>query len=177
MNAATGGAECRRPITFEERPHLVALGHRLAEARKRAGLQQTKVAAAAGITASTLWRIEHAYRRTRVTTLGRLSAAIADVDPTADRERLLAELVTAAGPALASESDYPERVARRRERRGRKVTNRAVAADLAAEQARARDAKQQAGRERRALVAAIAAAGLPDDFGSVAETLTDWLAS
>ena len=63
----------------------MALGRRLADARNKTGLRQTEVAAGAGITASTLWRIEHAYRRTRTTTLARAVATIADADPTVDR--------------------------------------------------------------------------------------------
>jgi len=107
----------RRPITEAERPHLAALGEHVRALRTEAGIHQHQAAALASLTAGHVSAIERGRRRTRRSTLARIVAALV---PDEDRhEIVLDELVEVAGPALAAESDYLERVARRRARRDR----------------------------------------------------------
>lgn len=105
----------RRPIDADEVPHLEALGHRLRSLRLAAGLTQEQLAAAAEMTRSGLGKLERGERRTRRSTIDRL-AAVLNPEDTASTTT---ELVELAGHALAPESEYAERVARRRHRRAR----------------------------------------------------------
>lgn len=102
----------RRPITDEERPHLAAMGRRLAELRRAACLTQAQLGAVAGVTDDTIGRIERGQRRTRRSTLGRIATGLAVPDPVATAD----ELAAVAGPGLAPESTYIDRLARRRAR-------------------------------------------------------------
>ena len=114
----------RRPITAEEAPHLAALGARVRELRTAAGLTQSTVGTLAALTPGHVSAIECGKRRTRATTLARIVAACGTEDPAAT----LAELVALAGPALAPESDFAERVERRRLRKERRHLPAAIAA-------------------------------------------------
>jgi transcriptional regulator with XRE-family HTH domain len=112
---------CRRPIESDEVPYLVALGCRVRELRGRAELTQAKLADLAGLSVSTVGRIEAGARRTRRSTLGRIVAAVARADPSlGEPEPLVDSLAGLGGPALAPESVFADRIARRRERRARK---------------------------------------------------------
>ncbi len=102
----------RRPIEAHEVVYLHACGARLAELRRDAGLSQRKLATAAELAPSTVERVEAGTRRTRRSTLDRIAGAL-------NRPEAAAELADLAGPALAPESPYAERIARRRERRKR----------------------------------------------------------
>jgi transcriptional regulator with XRE-family HTH domain len=108
-------ATCCRPIKTSEVAHLEALGARLYTLRRDAELSRNGLAEAAEVSESTVERIERATRRTRRSTLERLAGVLH-----ADAK----ELVDLAGPALAPESLYAKRVARRRARRWRKKRNR-----------------------------------------------------
>jgi DNA-binding XRE family transcriptional regulator len=83
--------------------------------RHDARLSRITLAETAELSESTIERIEGATRRTRRTTLGRIACVLH-----ANAE----ELVDLAGPALAPESLYAERVARRRARRCRRKRSR-----------------------------------------------------
>jgi transcriptional regulator with XRE-family HTH domain len=110
-------AGSRRPIEAAEITHLEALGARLAAGRRSRRLSQSALAADAELSVSTVQRIEAGTRRTRRTTLERIAAALGDPE-------LADELPRLAGPALAPESTYAERIARRRQRRHRRGRGR-----------------------------------------------------
>ncbi len=101
-------------------------------------MTQADLAVAAALSERTIRRLEVGERRTRRSTLERLVEAVAPTQPHAEREALLQELVGVAGPALAAESAYPERVQARRARRARKhgrkyVTRHIVLREIVAE--------------------------------------------
>lgn len=115
--------DSRRPIADDELPHLKALGARIAALRSAAGWSRPQLAERAQLSVHGLKKLERGVRRTRASTLRRLVEALAPaVD--CDIEDLQAELLALAGPALAPESKYAERVAARRERRHRPRTTR-----------------------------------------------------
>jgi len=93
-----------RPIAAHEQPYLDALGRRLRELRRAAGLTQAALGLAAGLHPVSVRRIELGLRRTRRGTLRQLVLALG-TDP-AGVDRLLDELVDLAGPALAKESPW-----------------------------------------------------------------------
>jgi hypothetical protein len=68
---------------------------------------------------STIQRIEAGARRTRRSTLDRIAEALGD-------PQLAGVLAELAGPALAPESPYAERIARRRVRRHRRRAAKAL---------------------------------------------------
>jgi transcriptional regulator with XRE-family HTH domain len=105
---------CRRPIEPWETPNLRAAGQRLAALRREYGLTQTQLAQRAE-------RIEAGARRTRRSTLERIGEALANPS-------VAAEIAKLAGPSLAPESEFAERVGRRRARRSRKRANAQEAA-------------------------------------------------
>lgn len=119
----------------DRRPE-VALRERGVALFGRAGLSQVRLATAAELASSTIERIESGARRTRRSTLERITAAL-------ERPKVAAELAAFAGPALAPESEYAERIVRRRERRGRPNRNRA--AHAAHVEARERERVERAG--------------------------------
>ena len=88
-------------------------------------MTQAQVAALATLQAPSLSGIERGRRRTRRSTLERLVAALV-----AEQRRapILDELVDLAGPALAPESDWAERLDRRRERSERRHLPAAIEA-------------------------------------------------
>jgi transcriptional regulator with XRE-family HTH domain len=95
---------CWRPLEPAELLYLRALGARLAELRKRAGLSQVALARRAGIGRRHLQRLEAGSRRTRRSTLLRIAGVL---DP--GRAAVIAdELVNVAGPGLAPEPAHPE---------------------------------------------------------------------
>jgi transcriptional regulator with XRE-family HTH domain len=109
-----------RPIP-EEVPYLAQLGDHLRRLRLEAGLAQWAMADLAELAPRHIRRLERGECRTRRSTLERLANALVDVDPDlGPADQLLDELVELAGVALAGESAYPDRVARRRARRQRK---------------------------------------------------------
>jgi transcriptional regulator with XRE-family HTH domain len=92
----------------------------LRQRREQAGLTQPAVARAAQISVRHLRRLEYGGCRTRRSTLARLAAALTPTTshPDApDAPCLYSELVEVAGVALAPESAFADRVARRRQRR------------------------------------------------------------
>lgn len=92
------------------------LGGRLREYRCRAGLTQVDLARAVVISDRHLRRIERGDRRTRRSTLRRFADVLGarlDCNP----QKIFEDLLVAAGPALAPETAFPERVDARRNRR------------------------------------------------------------
>lgn len=105
----------RRPIVDSERPYLLALGRLLATTRRAVGLTQQQVALEAGLHWTSVQRVELGQRRTRRSTLQRIAAVFVLQEPRVGPvDVLLDDLVRTAGPALAPESEYADRVARRR---------------------------------------------------------------
>jgi transcriptional regulator with XRE-family HTH domain len=108
----------RRPIEEYEKPHLAELGTALRTLRQHAGLSQAVLADHTGMNPRSISRIESGERRTRRSTLTRLLTALLNEDETlGELDYLLDGLVRRAGPALAAESPYQERVEARRLRR------------------------------------------------------------
>ena len=108
---------CRRPIAEWEIAHLERLAAGLRTARTAAGVTQCDLAYRAGVNPTTVYRIEAAVRRTRLSTLRRIAEALVRAAPwMGDPERVTADLATLAGLGLAPESQYRERVERRRAR-------------------------------------------------------------
>ncbi len=113
---------CRRPIADAEVQNLQALGAALRAARRSAGLTQTVVARRALIGERHLRDLETGRRRTRRSTLDRLSAALVSESPAGMAAlRILMVLLQAAGSNLAAESPHAARVDRRRARRTRRL--------------------------------------------------------
>jgi transcriptional regulator with XRE-family HTH domain len=113
-------ARCRRPITPDEVPGLVALGDELRRLRRDvAGLARPQLAVRAQISVRTVEQIELGIRRTRRSTLERVVGGLTgDVVGRGKKcDTLVERLVDLAGPALAPESHYRDRVERRRRRR------------------------------------------------------------
>lgn len=109
----------RRPITKDERPHVVAVGRRVRELRQAAGMTQVRLAALATISAGQVSAIERGASRTRRSTLERMLRPLVHEDAI---EMELDELVGMAGPVLALEIEeaWAERVRLRSERRERR---------------------------------------------------------
>ena len=72
---------CRRPIELWEVAHLERLAAGLRTARRAAGLSQCGLAWRAGLNPTTVYRIEAAVRRTRLSTLRRLAEALVGAAP------------------------------------------------------------------------------------------------
>jgi transcriptional regulator with XRE-family HTH domain len=104
--------------------------------RETAGLTQPAVARAAQISVRHLRRLEYGRCRTRRSTLARLAAALTSTvshPDSPDVQGLYLELVEVAGVALAAESAFADRVARRRERRaaaGRAAVDRLAVVEV-----------------------------------------------
>jgi transcriptional regulator with XRE-family HTH domain len=115
---AKARADSRRPIEFWEVPHLERLGAAVRTARLAAGFTRLGLAILAGVSDVTVYRIEAATRRTRASTLRRIAGALCDAAPMlGDPARVAADFATIVGLGLAPESEYAERVERRRARR------------------------------------------------------------
>ena len=111
----------RRPIRQEEVPYLERLAAELRALRNAAGLSRGELGARSDTSASMIRDIERTTARTRMTTLERLSRALAETQPRiGPPKRLLTRLTVAAGPALAPESEYAAQVEKRRRRWARK---------------------------------------------------------
>jgi transcriptional regulator with XRE-family HTH domain len=111
----------RRPIENHEKPHLAELGTALRTLRQHAGLSRAVLADRTGMHPRSISRIEAGERRTRRSTLTRLLTALVNEDETlGDIDYLLDGLVRRAGPALAAESPYLDRIEARRERRDKR---------------------------------------------------------
>ena len=112
---------------------LTQLGGCLRGLRTQSGLSQARLANGAGLTERSLRRIEYGQRRTRPSTLQRLVETMA-TGPAwcGGTDGVMAQLLEAAGPALAEESAYRWRVEARRRRRearrgGQAVTEHTIA--------------------------------------------------
>lgn len=111
-------AACRRPISEEEARALEVFGAALRVARRAAELTQMDLGLMAGRGEKAVYRLEAAVRRPRRSTIEDLVAVIVDRVPALGGvERLTNELCALAGVGLAPESEYRERVERRRTRR------------------------------------------------------------
>ena len=110
-------SRCRSPIEVWERSHLESLGPRIRALRQDAGLSQATLGAATELSRTSIERVELGLRRTRRSTLERIVAVLV-AEPA--RQGALDELLALAGPAIAEESKFAARVARRRARRARR---------------------------------------------------------
>lgn len=126
--------EGRRPLRAYERVHLERLGTLIATTRRAVGLTQAELALAASLSRVQVARIETGTRRTRRSTLTRLAGAlVVEAPKLGPVARLVSDFVGEAGPALAEESAYAERVTRRRVQRAEaayRQLERGEAADL-----------------------------------------------
>jgi hypothetical protein len=125
-------ARCRRPITSDEVVGLQALGDEIRRLRWNvARVHRPRLAIRAEVSVRQLEQIEQAIRRTRRSTLARIAGALvglrADIG---SAEELVERLAALAGPSLAPESEYRERVEKRRRarwrHRGRPIVARPV---------------------------------------------------
>jgi transcriptional regulator with XRE-family HTH domain len=90
----------------------------LGTTRRAIEMTQRELAVAAGLSRTHVDRLEHGTRRTRRSTLTRIAAAfVVEVPKLGPVDRLVDDFVREAGPALAEESIYAERVGRRRANR------------------------------------------------------------
>lgn len=112
-------ARCRRPIMADEVAGLEALGEELRRLRwKVARVARPRLAVRAQVSIRQIEQIEQAIRRTRRSTLERIAAALVEMKPELGDASALAErLAELAGPGLAPESAYRERVEKRRKAR------------------------------------------------------------
>ena len=116
-------ARCRRPITPDEVAGLEALGHALRWYRWRvARLTRSDLAVRSELSVRQIEQIERGIRRTRRSTLERIAAVLAATVPELGEASDLADgLAELAGPALAPESIYRDRVEKRRKARNAKL--------------------------------------------------------
>jgi hypothetical protein len=120
----------RRPITDDEIPHLEKLGSELRRLRESHGMSRPVVARGAQVSSTTIALIEWACRRTRPSTLRRIVDVLVP-DP-AKAAAIVEHLLELGGPAVAPESQWANRLDRRRARRVRQRAKReALAAELA----------------------------------------------
>jgi transcriptional regulator with XRE-family HTH domain len=124
------GREPWGQITDDELPHLAELGRRLRALRETVGLSQEQLGWECDLARPTITLLEQGRRRTRRSTIERIADALVRSGLNLPAGVVVQVLVDAAGPALAPESIYAKRTARRRARRKRKA-ERAVAALLA----------------------------------------------
>ena len=112
-------ARCRRPITADEVAGLEALGDELRRLRwKVARVARPALSVRAQVSVRQIEQIEQAIRRTRRSTLKRIAAALVEMKPELGEAAALAErLAELAGPGLAPESAYRDRVEKRRKAR------------------------------------------------------------
>jgi transcriptional regulator with XRE-family HTH domain len=134
-----------RPISGEEVPYLVRAGAHLRAVREACGVPRSALAAATGLNAKTIYRIQVGARRTRARTLKVIAAALTDAP-----DEFAAELIALAGPALAPESAYVQRVETRRLRQLRRIQVLEARKTYAAERAaiETRWAERRASRAR-----------------------------
>lgn len=119
-------ARCRRPIASEEVAGLRALGDEIRRLRGQvARVARPRLAVRSEVSIRQLEQIEQAIRRTRRSTLARIAGALVELEPSiGTADELVARLVALAGPALAPESDYHERVEKRRRSRWARLRRR-----------------------------------------------------
>lgn len=110
-----------KPISDEERPYLRALGVALRDLRAHTGLTVLQFCYRALITEGHFWHLVAGVRRTRRSTIARLVAAAVEANPElGPADPIVDRLCEVAGPALASESIYADRVERKLQRRARR---------------------------------------------------------
>ena len=117
----TGWQKNLRPITPDELEHLKALGAEVKELRRASGLTAFRYCERALLSESQFWKIGGGFVRTRRSTLERLVAAAVEANPDlGPAGPIVDRLCQIAGPALAAESLYADRLARRMARRARR---------------------------------------------------------
>jgi transcriptional regulator with XRE-family HTH domain len=105
----------------------------LKEVRRLSGLTWREVSDRSQISPGHLSALSSGNKRTRRSTLARLASVVVDANPDlGDVEALVDDLCQIAGPALAAESDYRDRVDRRWARKERRQTRQAKVAALRA---------------------------------------------
>ncbi|HWE54349.1 MAG TPA: helix-turn-helix transcriptional regulator [Acidimicrobiales bacterium] len=116
-----------RPITDDEIPLLEAVGGELRRLREGAGLSRPQLAAASGRSKWTVYGIEHAEQRTRLTTLRALALGITAGDEAA-AEAIAISLADLAGPTLAPSNRFSDRREGHQARREARADRLAAAA-------------------------------------------------
>jgi hypothetical protein len=105
---------------------MEALGNELRRLRREvAGLSRARLGVSAEMSSRQIEQIERAIRRTRRSTLERIVAALVKAKPDlGDPAALLERLLSLAGASLAPESQYRERVEKRRKARWKRMKRR-----------------------------------------------------
>lgn len=121
MDRPAGEYQVWRPETAhpDDRDRVIALGSALRRARSDRKVSQHSLARTSQISERHLQRLERGERLTRASTLARLAQALEPDEAAA--QLLLTEFLSLAGPMLADETPYAERVDRRRARRAAEV--------------------------------------------------------
>jgi transcriptional regulator with XRE-family HTH domain len=122
-------ARCPRALSRpDEVAGLEALGDELRQLRWNvAGLARLALAVRAEISVRQIEQIERAIRRTRRSTLERIASALVNVKPDlGDPAALVSRLSSLAGSGLAPESEYRERVEKRRKARWKRMERRVL---------------------------------------------------
>ena len=119
---------CRRPIAADEVVGLEALGGELRRLRREvAGISRARLGVLAEVSSRQLEQIERGIRRTRRSTLERIAEALVQIRPDLGEPAALAVwLVALARNGLAPESEYRERVDKRRKARNAKLRRRVM---------------------------------------------------
>ena len=118
-------SECRRPIGDDEREGWQTFGGLLAGVRVRAGVSQRQLALAAGVGVRHLQRIEYGKRRTKLSTLLRMTDFLArfiehdEADHEEHSDRIIGALLEVSGVMLAPESEHQDRAEVQRRQRAR----------------------------------------------------------
>lgn len=107
-------------IGEDEIPYLKALGGELKRLRQESGLTWLQFGYGSLVSRAHLLSMSRGVVRTRRSTLERIASAAVEANPELGPVGEVVEwLCAVAGPALASESSFPERTGRRLERRRR----------------------------------------------------------
>lgn len=134
-------AATRRPIGSEEVLALEALGREIRRLQNRCGLTQAQLGERSGFGAY-VSKLERGARRSRLSTLERLGAALVEAEPgIGPVEALVARLVALAGETLAAPTAYPDLDGSRKLRKERRARRR--------ERQRVREAESKQRRGRR----------------------------
>lgn len=118
-------SDCRRPIGEDEREGWQTFGALLARTRGQAGVSQRQLALVAGVGVRHVQRVEYGERRTRLSTLLRMTDFLARFldhegdDHEEHSDRIIDALLDVSGVTLAPESEHQDRAEVQRRQRAR----------------------------------------------------------
>lgn len=174
--AAGRGGDCRRPIGEDERDGWQTFGGLLAGVRVKAGVSQRQLALVAGVGVRHMQRIEYGERRTRLSTLLRMTDFLArflehrGLDVEEHSDRIISALLEVSGVTLAPESEHQDRaeVQRRQRARARRAWHELTGPDRRKVKQRRAAGEDQRRRARATLRVALDNADLQPWQGHVA---------